>query len=207
MVDTEKNIELRRKMVFGLKKAGIKDRHVLEAIGKAPRHKFFNSAFSQFAYQELPFLIGEGQFISSPYAVAYQTELLEVKEGHKILEIGTGSGYQAAILNSMGAVVFTIERRKKLYEKAKTLLESLKYHITCVFGDGIYGLPEYAPYDRIIVTTAPEFVTESLLEQLKVGGVMVIPVGGSGEEDERVLKKIKKNGEGEYEIKNCGLFR
>ena len=207
MNDTANDIAKREKMVLDLKKAGIRDQRVLQAIEKIPRHFFFNNAFQQFAYDNVAMQIGEGQCISQPWTVAYQTELLEMEKGMKILEIGLGSGYQAAILGAMGATVYSMERNKKLHDKAKVLLLSLGSKVTCVFGDGYNGLSKFAPYDRIIVTTAPEFVPESLLEQLKLGGVIVIPVGGSGEKDGRVMKKIVKNKEGDYEIKDYGVFR
>jgi len=170
---------------------------------KIPRHFFFNSAFLQFAYDDKAFQIGEGQTISQPYTVARQTELLEVRKGDKILEIGTGSGYQAAVLSAMGAEVYSVERNKKLHERAKVMLEKLKCDVKCFYGDGYKGLPEFAPYDRAIVTAAAPYVPESLLHQLKARGILVIPVGN---ESVQAMKQIRKIGNDEYDIKDFGNF-
>ena len=154
MEDTFKHQALRKKLVQHLKKSGIKDFKVLQAIEKIPRHFFFNSAFLQFAYDDVAFQIGEGQTISQPYTVARQTELLEVRKGDKILEIGTGSGYQASILSALGAEVYSIERQKKLHDRAKIMLEKLSCNVKCFYGDGYLGLPEFAPYDSCLLYTS-----------------------------------------------------
>jgi len=201
--DTFKHQALRKKLIQHLKNSGIKDFKVLQAMDKIPRHFFFNSAFLQFAYDDVAFQIGEGQTISQPYTVARQTELLEVRKGDKILEIGTGSGYQAAILSTLGAEVYSIERQKKLHDKAKIMLETLKCNVKCFYGDGYLGLPEFAPFDRAIVTAAAPFIPEPLLQQLKPRGILVIPVG---EGALQVMKKIRKIGDNEYDIKDYVNF-
>jgi protein-L-isoaspartate(D-aspartate) O-methyltransferase len=203
MEDSFKHQALRKKLVLHLKKSGIKDFKVLQAIEKIPRHWFFNSAFLQFAYDDVAFQIGEGQTISQPYTVARQTELLEVRKGDKILEIGTGSGYQAAILSTLGAEVYSIERQKKLHDKAKIMLEKLKCNVKCFYGDGYLGLPEFAPYDRAIVTAAAPYIPEPLLQQLKIRGILVIPVGTGGTQ---AMKKIRKIVDNEYDTQDYGNF-
>jgi protein-L-isoaspartate(D-aspartate) O-methyltransferase len=201
--DSFKHQALRKKLVQHLKRSGIKDFKVLQAIEKIPRHFFFNSAFLQFAYDDVAFQIGEGQTISQPYTVARQTELLEVRKGDKILEIGTGSGYQSAILSVLGAEVYSIERNKKLHEKGKIMLEKLNCAVKCFYGDGYNGLPEYQPFDRIIVTAAAPYVPEPLLHQLKPRGILVIPVGA---DSTQVMKKIRKINDNEYDTKEYGNF-
>lgn len=203
MEDTYKHQALRKKLIQHIKKNGIKDFKVLQAMEKIPRHFFFNSVFLQFAYDDVAFQIGEGQTISQPYTVARQTELLEVRKGDKILEIGTGSGYQAAILSTLGAEVYSIERNKKLHERAKTMLEKLKCPVKCFYGDGYKGIPEFAPYDRIIVTAAAPYVPEPLLQQLKPKGILVIPVGT---ESTQSMKKIRKVTDNEYTTEDFGNF-
>ncbi len=203
MEDSFKHQALRKKLIQHLKKAGIKDFKILQAMEKIPRHFFFNSAFLQFAYDDVAFQIGEGQTISQPYTVARQTELLEVRKGDKILEIGTGSGYQAAILSTLGAELYSIERNKKLHEKAKIMLGKLQCNVMCFYGDGYLGLPEFAAFDRIIVTAAAPYIPEPLLQQLKPRGILVIPVGN---ETTQVMKKIRKLGDGEYDTKDYGNF-
>lgn len=203
MEDSYKHQALRKKLILHLKKSGIKDFKVLQAMEKIPRHFFFNSAFLQFAYDDVAFQIGEGQTISQPYTVARQTELLEVRKGDKILEVGTGSGYQSAILSAMGAEVYSIERNKKLYEKAKIMLKKLQCNVKCFYGDGYKGIPEYAPYDRILVTAAAPYIPEPILHQLKPKGILVIPVGA---ESTQSMKKVRKLNENEYDIKDSGNF-
>jgi len=203
MEDSFKHQALRKKLILYLKKSGIKDFKVLQAMEKIPRHFFFNSAFLQFAYDDVAFQIGEGQTISQPYTVARQTELLEVRKGDKILEIGTGSGYKSTILSTLGAEVYSIERQKKLHEKAKIMLETLKCSVKCFYGDGYKGIPEFAPYDRILVTAAAPYIPEPLLHQLKPRGILVIPVGAEGKQ---LMKKIRKISDNEYDTKEFGDF-
>jgi len=204
MIDTYRHQGLRRKLVETIKSKGITDERVLEAIGKIPRHFFLDSSFTEIAYQDKPFPIGLGQTISQPYTVAFQTELLEVQTGEKILEIGTGSGYQACVLLEMGAKVFSIERHRELHKKSKTLLEQMGYYPKLFYGDGYLGLPTFAPFDKILVTAGAPQVPESLLEQLKIGGIIVIPLGGSGNQ---VMTRMKKLSETEFEKKEFGHFR
>src|SRR5450432_1036837 len=171
--DTYKHKGLRKQLVDGIRKKGISDERVLEAILEIPRHYFIDSAFDQIAYEDRAFPIAEGQTISQPYTVAYQTQLLDVKPHEKVLEVGTGSAYQATVLAMMGAQVSTIERQKRLYDQNKlfTYLRSFPV-IRYFYGDGYQGLPTYAPFDKIIVTAAPPSVPEKLTEQLKPGGKM-----------------------------------
>ena len=190
--DNYKQRGLRNKLVKILQNKGIKDPRVLDAIGKVPRHVFFDNALLEHAYQDKAFPIGEGQTISQPYTVAFQTEKLEIKPGDKVLEIGTGSGYQACILLELGAKVFTIEYNKKLYETAKAFLPKLGYKPYFYLGDGSKGIPAKAPYDKIIVTAGAPVVPDALIEQLAEGGVLVIPVGNR--EKQVMLKIRKKNG-------------
>lgn len=183
---------LRNKLVKKLRLKGILDERVLEAIGKVPRHVFFDDALLSHAYEDKAFPIGEGQTISQPYTVAFQTEKLELKPGEKVLEIGTGSGYQAAVLVAMGAKVYTIEFQRKLYEKTKEFLPQLGYNPFFFFGDGSKGIPAKAPYNKIIVTAGAPVVPTALTEQLAEGGIMIIPVGDR--EKQKMLKITKKNG-------------
>jgi protein-L-isoaspartate(D-aspartate) O-methyltransferase len=175
--DTYQHRGLRRQLVNIIKEKGITDDNVLGAISRIPRHYFLDSAFDKIAYEDRAFPIGEGQTISQPYTVAYQTQLLGVKPFDKVLEIGTGSVYQATVLAEMGAIVYTIERQKKLYEHNKNFIFKAKYpNIKFFYGDGFEGLPTYAPFDKIIITAAAPFIPPKLVEQLKTGGKMVIPV-------------------------------
>ncbi len=175
--DTYKHKGLRKKLVDQLREKGITDENVLKAINNIPRHFFLDSAFDQIAYEDRAFPIAEGQTISQPYTVAYQTQLLEVKPYDKVLEIGTGSAYQASVLAELGAKVFTIERQKKLYEANKSFIFKSKYpNIKFFYGDGFEGLPTYAPFDKVIITAAAPYVPPKLIAQLKTGGYMVIPV-------------------------------
>jgi protein-L-isoaspartate(D-aspartate) O-methyltransferase len=184
---------LRRRLVEALKIKGIKDENVLEAIGKVPRHLFMESTFLQFAYKDQAFPIAAGQTISQPYTVAFQTFLLDVKKNDKILEIGTGSGYQAAVLLEMGARVFTVERQRELYMKALQLLPHLGYNAFIFLGDGYKGLPSYSPFDKIIVTAAALDIPEELKFQLKTGGKLVIPVGNEIRQEMYLLNKVSDN--------------
>lgn len=195
---------MRRRLVEGLRKKGIKDERVLEAIGNLPRHYFLDKAFEEHAYQDKAFPIGKEQTISQPYTVAYMTELMEVEKRQKVLEVGTGSGYQACILASLGARVFTIERQKDLYEKARKFLPEIGFpQIRLFYRDGYKGLPEYAPFDRIIVTAGAPYIPDALRDQLSIGGVMVIPVG----EEEQTMFRVRRITEQLYEEEPLGPFR
>lgn len=183
---------MRKKLVEGLRIKGIKDENVLRAIENVPRHLFMESSFINFAYKDQAFPIGSGQTISQPYTVAFQTQLLQVGKDDKILEVGTGSGYQAAVLSEMGAKVFTIERQKELFIKAQSFLPSIGYHPACFFGDGYLGLPGFAPFDKILVTAGAVSVPAALKEQLKTGGRLVIPVGGENRQEMMVIVRISE---------------
>ena len=176
--DTYRHKGLRKQLVEGIRSKGISDEQVLEAILEIPRHYFIDSAFDKIAYEDRAFPIAEGQTISQPYTVAYQTQLLEVKPHEKVLEVGTGSGYQATVLAFMGAQVYTIERQKQLYDHNKQFTYLRNFQgIRYFYGDGYQGLPTYSPFDKIIVTAAAPVIPDKLVEQLKAGGKMVIPVG------------------------------
>ncbi len=203
MEDSFKHQALRKNLVKEIKEKGIKSIAVLQAIDKVPRHLFMDSSFLKFAYQDNAFQIGEGQTISQPFTVAYQSELLNVRKGDTVLEIGTGSGYQSAVLSALGAKVFSIERHKKLSEKAKILLEQLGCNVKCFYGDGYKGLPAFAPFDRVIVTAAAPYVPEDLLKQLKPAGILVIPEG-SGKT--QTMKRIIKKAEDQYITEEFGNF-
>lgn len=204
MTDTYKHQGLRRQLVTLLKEKGITDPTILEAIGKVPRHYFMDGQFDHFAYKDMAFKIGAGQTISQPYTVAIQTSLLQVNKGMKVLEIGTGSGYQASILMEMGVKLFSIERQRSLFESSKKILEKMGYKPKLFFGDGFVGLPSFAPFDRIIVTCGAPGIPQKLVEQLKPEGRMVIPVG---EGDTQVMKLVIKNEDGSYIEENHGLFK
>ncbi|MDD4575907.1 MAG: protein-L-isoaspartate(D-aspartate) O-methyltransferase [Bacteroidales bacterium] len=202
-IDSFRHKGLRRKLVQEVREKGITDDSVLEAMEKLPRHYFLDSSFVEFAYQDKAFPIGSGQTISQPYTVAFQTQLMRVEKGDKILEIGTGSGYQASVLHLMGAKVFSIERQKELFVKTKAFLENLNYRVKVFFGDGYKGLPAFAPFDKIIVTCGAPFVPEMLVEQLKPGGIMIIPVG----DDVQTMISVEKNMDGSIVQKEHGAFR
>lgn len=182
---------LRRKLVETIRSKGITDELVLQAVGQVPRHYFFDKIFLEHAYQDKAFPIGEGQTISQPYTVAFQTQLLKVEKGDKVLEIGTGSGYQACILAEMGADVFTIEYIRKLYDGTRKFLPKMGYRPHFFHGDGTKGLPAFAPFDKILVTAAAPLIPKPLIEQLKVGGILVIPVGDDNLQ--RMIRLIKKS--------------
>ena len=204
MIDSFKHKGLRNKLIEELSEKGIIDSGVLNAISKIPRHLFMDSGFIDHAYQDKAFPIGSGQTISQPFTVALQTQLLEIKKGNKILEIGTGSGYQAAVLCEMGAKVYTIERIRELYRKTSSFLPSINYYPKkMIYGDGYEGLEEEAPFDGIIVTAGASKIPEKLLLQLKVGGRMVVPIG---ENVQKMVLYIKKS-ETNFEIKNFGDFQ
>lgn len=193
----------RQRLINSIREKGIENEDVLEAMNRVPRHQFMDNAFLHHAYQDKAFPISSGQTISQPYTVAFQTSLLEVSKRDKVLEIGTGSGYQAAILLEMGVRVYTIERHRELFEKSQAILGKMGYSAHFFFGDGYIGKPQYGPYDGILVTAAAPEVPEALLAQLKIGGRLVIPVGGS---DTQVMKKIVRKGDDEYETTEHGLF-
>ena len=201
--DTYRHKGLRKILVDEIKGHGIVDKNVLSAINKVPRHLFMESGFIEFAYRDNAFPIDAGQTISQPYTVAVQSELLEIKKGDKVLEVGTGSGYQAAVLVEMGAKVFTIERQHELFLKSQSLLRKLGYKLQFFYGDGYKGLPTYGPFDKIIVTAGAPFIPEELKQQLKVGGILVIPVG----ENVQKMTKIIKVSKDEYKINEYGDFK
>jgi len=194
--DTYRHKGLRKKLVDILKEKGITDNNVLNAINNIPRHFFLDSAFDEIAYEDRAFPISDGQTISQPYTVAYQTQLLQVKPNDKVLEIGTGSIYQASVLAEIGTKVFTIERQKNLFEKTKQFILRSKYsNIKFFYGDGFEGLPTYAPFDKVIITAAAPFVPPKLITQLKTGGIMVIPVD---EGPHQRMLRLTKNADGSY---------
>lgn len=201
--DSFRHRGLRRKLVEEIKSKGIVDEAVLAAIGKIPRHLFMDNSFIQFAYIDKAFPIAAGQTISQPYTVAFQTQALMIKRFDSVLEVGTGSGYQAAVLCEMGATVYTIERQRALYDFSRELLPSLGYRPQFFYGDGYLGLPTYGPFDKIIVTAGAPFVPEPLKQQLKIGGRMVIPVGKS---DVQVMKIITRVSETQFIEVDDGNF-
>lgn len=204
MKDTHKHQGLRNQLVTTITEKGITDKNVLKAIAAVPRHLFMDSGFVDFAYQDKAFPIAADQTISQPYTVAFQTELLQVKSNDKILEIGTGSGYQTAVLLEIGARVYTIERQKELFKKTKLFLPKLNYKPKkVIFGDGYKGLPEEAPFDGIIVTAGAPFVPKPLLAQLKIGGRLVIPVG----DEVQTMTLFVRTGEKDFEKHELGDFR
>jgi protein-L-isoaspartate(D-aspartate) O-methyltransferase len=194
--DSYRHKGLRKKLIEILREKGITDAAVLESINNIPRHFFLDSAFDEIAYEDRAFPIGDGQTISQPYTVAYQSQLLQIKPFDKILEIGTGSIYQASVLAEMGANVFTIERQKNLYEKTKSFFFKSKYpNLKFFYGDGFEGLPTYGPFDKVIITAAAPFIPPKLIEQLKPGGKMVVPVD---EGDQQRMLRLTKNADGSY---------
>lgn len=205
MQDTYKHKGLRKQLVAVLKEKGITDVKVLAAIERVPRHLFIDNAFLEFAYKDVAFPIGAGQTISQPYTVAFQTELLDIKPGEKVLEVGTGSGYQTSVLLEMGAKVFTIERQKTLYDSTKKLLPQLGYNPHFFYGDGYKGLSSFAPFNKVIVTAGAPFIPPDLIKQLVKGGIMVIPVG---EGESQTMKLITKTDESsDYKMVNYGDFK
>lgn len=203
LVDTYKHQGMRRKLVAELKEQGIEDDRVLDAINRIPRHVFLDKAFEKQAYENIAFQIGAGQTISQPYTVAFQTTLLELAKGDKVLEIGTGSGYQTAALLEMGAKVYSIERQKELFDKTKVLLPKLGYRANLYYGDGYKGKPVFAPYDKVIITCGAPFIPDALLEQMKVGAFMVIPVGQG---KVQAMKRIIKTGDNNFTEEEHGSF-
>lgn len=203
-VDNYRERGARKKLVEHLRSRGITDESVLKAIGKIPRHFFFDETFWNQAYKDIAFPIGDGQTISQPYTVAYQTELLHIKPGDKVLEIGTGSGYQTCVLMELGANVFTIERQENIYKHTIKVLPGMGYNANFFFGDGSMGIPAHAPYNKIIVTAGAPFVPEVLLKQLKVGGILVIPVGN---EQSQTMVTVIRISETEFEKIELDQFR
>lgn len=203
-IDNYREQGARKVLVDLLRKKGIEDEEVLKAIGKVPRHFFFDETFWKQAYRDIAFPIGEGQTISQPYTVAYQSQLLHIYKGNKVLEIGTGCGYQSCILMELGAKVYTIERQEKLFERTIQVLPYMGYKPEFILGDGSKGVPEYAPYDKIIVTAGAPTVPEELLKQLKIGGLLVIPVGN---EETQKMVTVLKVAENDYEKVVLDTFR
>jgi len=202
--DTAKHQGLRNQLVKLLGEKKITDSTVLEAIKKVPRHLFFNSSFADYAYQDKAFPIAAGQTISQPYTVAFQSQLLEVKKGHKILEIGTGSGYQTAVLCTMGAIVYSVERQNELFKQTSVLLPKLGIRPKLLtFGDGYKGLPNHAPFDSIIVTAGAPIIPKPLMAQLKIGGRLVIPLG----EEVQIMTLLIRKNETQFEKHEFGEFR
>ncbi len=203
MIDSFKHKGLRKELVEELASKGIADSAVLEAIMNVPRHFFLDDAFTKQAYSNMAFQIGAGQTISHPYTVAFQTDLLKLSKGDKVLEIGTGSGFQTSVLCEIGAKVYSIERQKELYLKTKQLISKLNYRPKLRFGDGYKGWPTFAPFDKIIITCGAPFIPEDLVLQLKSGGRMVIPLG-EGKTQEMVL--LTKSISGEITQRSYGKF-
>jgi protein-L-isoaspartate(D-aspartate) O-methyltransferase len=202
--DTYRHKGLRAKLIEEIKGKGISDDQVLKAMDAIPRHFFLDPAFDNIAYEDRAFPIGEGQTISHPYTVAYQTQLLQVNRLEKVLEIGTGSGFQTCILCKLGVRVYTIERHHDLHDKARRMLTFLNLNARMNFGDGYKGMPSHAPFDKILVTCGAPEIPEELLKQLKIGGLMVIPVG---EGKEQKMLRIKKIAEDDVDIEEFGTFK
>lgn len=203
MIESDKCKKLRCQLVEGLGCKGISDKNVLQAIKNVPRHLFMDESLVDFSYVDRAFAIGLGQTISQPYTVAVQSSLLGINKGDKVLEIGTGSGYQAAILSEMGADVYTVERIKELQERADELLKELGYEIHSFHEDGYLGLPDYAPFDKILITAATPSLPTDLLKQLKVGGKFVAPIGDAYVQTMTIIDKIS---EAEYKRSSHGQF-
>lgn len=203
--DTHKHKGQRQQLIDALRAKDIHDERVLEAMNAVPRHRFFDSSFEAFAYRDAAFPIRADQTISQPYTVAFQSQLLRLEPGAKVLEIGTGSGYQAAVLVEMGFKVFSIERQKSLFDFAKLLLPELGYRLRQKFGDGYLGMPTFAPFDGIIVTAAAPSVPQALLDQLSIGGVLIIPVGEDAAG--QVMHRVTRIAESKWETESMGLFR
>lgn len=203
MQDTFKHKGLRKILIEELRQKGIQNEKILDAFNAVPRHFFLDLAFEQQAYSNMPFQIGAGQTISHPYTVAFQTQLMDVQKGDKILEIGTGSGFQTCILCQMGAKVISIERQRELFVKAKAIIHHFNFNPKLFFGDGYKGQPTYAPFDKIIVTCGAPFIPEALLQQLKVGGMLVIPLGAGSVQE---MQRITRISETEFSKEEFGDF-
>lgn len=204
MNDTFRHKGLRKNLVALLKEKGIQDGEVLAAMEAVPRHLYLDLAFTEHAYEDKAFKIGAGQTISQPYTVAFMSEMLQVKKGEKVLEVGTGSGYQASILVELGAKVYSIERQKLLYDRSRHLLKKLHYNVKCFYGDGYAGLPAFAPFDKVIVTAGAPYIPNALVQQLVVGGIMMIPVGEGGIQ---TMVKVEKHSETDVTQTELGSFR
>ena len=204
ITDTYRHKGLRNKLAEELRGKGITDEKVLEAIKKVPRHIFFTNEFQHFSYEDKAFPIAENQTISQPFTVAFQTQLLDIKEGERVLEIGTGSGYQCAVLCNMNCEVFSMEYFLKLHRTATKILSDLSLFPQLFHGDGMKGLPEFSPFDKILVTAGAKSIPEELLKQLKVDGLLVIPQGTG---DDLEMLKIKKNLNGTFSTTKHGVFR
>jgi len=203
MEDTFKHKGMRKKLVDELEQMGISDKNVLEAFYKVPRHFFLDLAFVNQAYSNMAFQIGEGQTISHPYTVTFQTQLLQLQPKEKVLEIGTGSGFQTCVLCELGVKVFSVERQRNLFLKTKPLIQKLGYTAKLFYGDGYQGKPSFAPFDKILVTCGAPFIPTELLKQLKVGGILVIPIGDG---EKQIMTKIVKHGEDDYSKEEFGDF-
>jgi len=203
MEDTYRHKGLRKKLVEEIRSKGINDELILQAISKVPRHLFMDSSFINFSYKDKAFPIGSGQTISQPYTVAFQTMLLQVKPNDKILEIGTGSGYQAAILMELGARVYTIERQRELFNKVQMLLPKMGYKPNFFYGDGNLGLPTYSPFDKILITAGAIEIPFSLTKQLKIGGRMVLPIGSRSTQ---TMVVVERTGEETFVKTEHGSF-
>ena len=202
--DTYRHKGLRKKLIDIVRAQGIKDETVLTAMNNIPRHFFMDSALDNIAYEDRAFPISDGQTISQPYTVAFQTELLQLKPNDKVLEIGTGSIYQATVLAELGAKVFTIERQKNLFDKTKDYLFKNKYpNLKFFYGDGFLGLPSYGPFDKVIITAGAPFIPPKLIEQMKTGGIMVIPVDDG---ENQTMKRITKSEDGSLKEEEFSKF-
>ena len=189
--DTYRHKGMRRQLVDLLRTKGITDENVLKAIDEVPRHVFLDSSFVELAYQDIAFPIGSGQTISQPHTVAFQTQLLEIKPGMKVFEVGTGSGYQACVLAAMGAKVISVERQKNLFHKTQDLLEKLPFRVKTFLRDGYEGFASYAPFDRVIITAGAPTIPEELIKQLKPNGIMVIPIDDENGNGQKMLRITK----------------
>lgn len=203
MQDSFKHKGLRKQLIEELRQKGITNEKVLEAFNEVPRHYFLDLAFEKQAYSNMAFQIGAGQTISHPYTVAFQTELLQLTKGEKILEIGTGSGFQTSILCAMGMKVYSIERQKELYLKAKAIIHHMHFNPKLFYGDGYKGKPLDAPFDKILVTCGAPYIPDALVQQLKVGGLLVIPIG---EGEKQLMQRITKISDTEFKREEFGVF-